>query len=156
MALTVFLVAWLIGVIGTFVPVLPATLIIFLGALAAAFLEDFQRLSWPWLVGIALVTLFASLVDNLAGSWGARKYGGSRAAAWGALLGSLVGLFLPFGLLIGPALGALTAELLFMRRPLAEAVGSVWGTLVGLLTGIAAKFVLHVLIGVVVLWRLLS
>lgn len=151
-----FLVVWVVGVVGTFIPVLPATLIIFGGALLAAFLEDFSRLTWPWLVGIGLVTLLASVVDNLAGGWGARKYGGSRAAAWGAVLGSLVGLFIPFGLLIGPAAGALVAELLVMRRPLAEAVRSVWGTLVGLLTGIAAKFVLHLLIGAVVLWRLLT
>jgi len=154
MTTLVFTVAWLVGVVGTFVPVVPATLVIFAGALLAGYLEGFSALSWPWLVGLGLVALFASLVDNLASGWGARKFGGSKAAMWGAILGGLAGLFIPFGLLIGPFVGALLAEVLFVRRALPDAVRSAFGTLVGLLTGIAAKFVLHVLMGVLVLWRL--
>lgn len=153
-ATLIFLAVWIIGLVGTFIPVVPATLVIFLGALLAGYLEGFDALSWPWLVGIGLVTLFASLVDNLASAWGARRFGGSSAAMWGAILGSLVGLLIPFGLLVGPFAGALLAELAVRRRPVREAARSAFGTLVGLLTGIAAKFVLHVLIGIVVLWRL--
>jgi len=152
--ITIFLVAWIIGLIGTFVPVVPATLVIYIGALIAAYVDGFTHLTWVWLVALGLVTLAASLVDNVASGWGARKYGGSKAAMWGAILGSVVGLFIPFGLLVGPGVGALLAELVIMRRPMREALSSTWGTLVGLLAGIAAKFTLHVLIGIVVLWRL--
>ena len=154
MATLVFVIAWLIGVVGTFVPILPATLIIFLGALLAGFLEGFERLNWVWLLGLGLVTLAASLIDNLASGWGARKFGGSKAAMWGAVLGGLAGFWLPFGLIVGPLGGALAAELAFARRPVAEVVRSAWGTLVGLLAGIAAKFVLNILMGFAVLWRL--
>ena len=38
------------------------------------------------------------LVDNLASAWGARKYGGSRAAMWGALIGG----FLDDDVRVGP------------------------------------------------------
>ena len=154
-AFLVFALCWLAGLVGTFVPVVPATLIILLGAVVATFINGFQL--WPdlpFLLTFALITLAISLVDNLASAWGARRYGGSRAAGWGALLGGLVGLFLPFGLLLGPLAGALTAELLWTRKPFLAALRAAWGTLIGLLAGIAAKFVLHVLVGLLELWRL--
>ncbi len=151
----VFLLAWVIGMIGTFVPVVPATLIIFAGALAATLLGGFQP--WPdlpFLITFGVITLLISLIDNVASAWGARRYGGSKQAAWGALIGGLVGLFIPFGLLVGPLLGALTAELLIVRKPPLAALKSAYGTVLGVLGGVAAKFALHLLIGVWELWRL--
>ncbi|KQR41118.1 DUF456 domain-containing protein [Deinococcus sp. Leaf326] len=151
----VFLVAWLIGMVGTFVPALPATVIIFAGTVAATLLDGFQV--WPdlpFLLTFAVLTVLISLVDNVASAWGARKYGGSKQAIWGALIGGLVGIFIPFGLIVGPLAGALIAELFVVRKPLTGALRAAWGTLVGLLTGIAAKLVLHLMIGVYELWRL--
>ncbi|GGM01703.1 DUF456 domain-containing protein [Deinococcus aerophilus] len=155
LAFLVFLVAWVVGLAATFMPVLPATLIIFLGALAATLLDGFQL--WPdlpFLLTFAALTVLISLVDNLASAWGARRYGGSRQAVWGALLGGLVGIFVPFGLLLGPLVGALLAELLLVGKSVPDALRSAWGTLVGLLTGLAAKLVLHLLMGGYALWRL--
>ncbi|WP_407568687.1 DUF456 domain-containing protein [Deinococcus altitudinis] len=151
----VFLLFWVVGMVGTFIPVVPATLLIFVGSVIATLMDGFQP--WPdlpFLVTFAALTLAISLIDNFASAWGARKYGGSRQAGWGALIGGVAGLFLPFGLIVGPLAGALLAELLVVRKPFAEALRSAWGTLVGLLTGIAAKFVLHLLLGLFELWRL--
>ena len=122
-AFVVFLLFWLVGVVGTFIPVVPATLIILLGTFVATFMNGFH----PWpdlpiLLTFTLVTVAISLVDNLASAWGARRYGGSRQAGWGALAGGLVGIFLPFGLLVGPLAGALLVELLWVRRPFLEAL----------------------------------
>ncbi|WP_425147920.1 DUF456 domain-containing protein [Deinococcus sp.] len=154
-AFIVFLIFWLVGVVGTFVPVLPATLIIFVGTLVATFISGF---SWwpdlPLLLTFAAITIATSLVDNVASAWGARRYGGSRQAGWGALIGGVVGLFIPFGLLVGPLAGALLAELLWVRKPPLAALRAAWGTLIGLLTGIVAKFVLHILLGLLELWHL--
>lgn len=151
----VFLLCWLISMVGTFIPVIPATLIIFVGSVIATLMDGFQP--WPdlpFLISFAALTVAISLIDNLASAWGARKYGGSRQAGWGALIGGLVGIFIPFGLIVGPLAGALIAELVWVRKPPLDALRAAWGTLIGLLTGIAAKFVLHLLIGVFELWRL--
>ena len=148
----VFLVAWLVGMAGTFVPALPATVIIFAGTVAATLLDGFQV--WPDLPFLLTFAVITVLIDNVASAWGARKYGGSKQAIWGALIGGLVGIVLPFGLIVGPLAGALIAELFVVRKPLQEALRAAWGTLVGLLTGIAAKLVLHLMIGVYELWRL--
>lgn len=155
LAFLVFLVAWVVGMVGTFVPALPATLIIFAGTVAATFMDGFQV--WPdlpFLLTFAVITFLISMIDNVASAWGARRYGGSKQAVWGALIGGLVGIFLPFGLIVGPLAGALIAELFVVRKPVVDATRAAWGTLIGLLTGIAAKLVLHLLIGVYELWRL--
>lgn len=155
LAFLIFLVAWIVGMAATFVPVLPATLIIFLGALGATLLDGFQV--WPdlpFLLTFGALTVLIGFVDNVASAWGARRYGGSKQAVWGALIGGLAGLFIPFGLIVGPLAGALLAEVLLVRKTLPDALRSAWGTLVGLLTGLAAKLVLHLLMGLYELWRL--
>ena len=151
----VFLVAWLVGMACTFIPAVPATLIIFLGSVAAALLDGFQAgRDLPFLLVFGVITLLIMSIDNVASAWGARKYGGGREAMWGALVGGLLGIFIPLGLLVGPLAGALVAELVFARRPFQDALRSAWGTLVGLLAGIAAKVVLHLIVGLYELWRL--
>ncbi|PTA66652.1 DUF456 domain-containing protein [Deinococcus arcticus] len=157
LAFLIFLVAWIIGMVGTFVPVVPATAIIFLGSVAATLVDGFQP--WPdlpFLITFLAITILIGLVDNVASAWGARKYGGSKQAVWGALIGGVVGILpiIPFGLIVGPLLGALIAELVVVKKPPADALRAAWGTLVGLLTGLAAKLVLHLLIGLYELWRL--
>ncbi|WP_221089130.1 DUF456 domain-containing protein [Deinococcus aquaedulcis] len=157
LAFLIFLVAWIIGMVGTFVPVVPATAIIFLGSVAATLVDGFQP--WPdlpFLLTFLVITILIGLVDNVASAWGARKYGGSKQAVWGALIGGVVGILpiIPFGLIVGPLVGALIAELVVVKKAPADAMRAAWGTLVGLLTGLAAKLVLHLLIGLYELWRL--
>lgn len=155
LAFLVFLIAWIIGVVGTFFPVMPATLIIFLGSVAATLMDGFQP--WPdipFLATLAVVTLLIMSVDNVASAWGARKYGGSPQAMWGALIGGFVGIFIPLGLIIGPLAGAFLAEFIVVKKPFADSLKAAWGTLIGLLAGIAAKLILHILVGIYELWRL--
>ena len=80
----VFVILWLGGVAATFFPVVPATIIIWAAALLHALLTGFQPLDRTFLIGLALVGSSAFVIDNLAAAWGARKFGGSSAAGWGA------------------------------------------------------------------------
>ncbi len=158
-AFLVFLVSWIAGLIGNFFPLMPAILVVFVGLVAATFLQGFEPArDIPFLVVMGIITIFITLVDNVASAWGSRKYGGSKAGMWGAIIGGVLGMFLPvgalIGLLVGPLLGALIAELLVVRRSFKEALRSAWGTLVGLATGMAAKFVLIFIVGLYELWRL--
>jgi hypothetical protein len=157
MATLVFIVIWLAALVATFVPIIPATFVIWLAALLHAVLTGFQPLNWGFLLGLGVLAVAASLVDNLAAAWGARRYGGSSAAGWGALVGGLVGIFLgPLGLLVGPFLGAVVAELFVTGKPLPEALRSGVGTLLGLLGGIGAKFLIHLAMGIIVLVRVFT
>ena len=157
MATLLFIVIWLAALIATFIPIVPATLLIWGAALLHAVLTGFQPIGWGFLAGLGVLAVAAMLVDNLAAAWGAKKFGGSSAAGWGALAGGLVGLLLgPLGFVIGPFLGAVLAELLVTRKSLLEAVRSGVGTLLGLLGGIGAKLVIHIVMGALVLVRIFS
>ena len=152
-----FVILWLAALVATFVPVIPATLIIWLAALLHAVLTGFQPLTWGYLIALAVLAGFAFVIDNIAAAWGARKFGGSSAAAWGALLGGLVGLFLgPLGFLFGPILGAVLAEMLISKKEPLEALRSGVGTLLGMLGGIGAKLLIHLAMGVLVLIRIFT
>lgn len=157
MATLLFTLIWLGALIATFVPVIPATLIIWSAALLHAVLTGFQPITWGFLAALGVLAIAAMLVDNLAAAWGARKFGGSSAAGWGALIGGLVGLLLgPLGFMIGPFLGAVLTELIFTRKSILEAISSGVGTLLGLLGGIGAKLVIHMVMGALVLIRIFS
>jgi uncharacterized protein YqgC (DUF456 family) len=150
-----FVVIWVAGLALTFVPVVPATWIIWGAALLNAVLTGFTPINWTFLIVLALIALVAVTIDNVAAAWGARKFGGSSAAGWGALVGGLVGLFLgPIGFLIGPFAGAVLAEMLISRREPVDAIKSGLGTLAGMLGGIGAKLVVHAAMGVLVLLRI--
>ena len=151
------MILWLAGVAATFFPVVPATIIIWAAALLHALLTGFQPLDWTFLIGLALVGSSAFVIDNLAAAWGARKFGGSSAAGWGALLGGIAGIFVlpPFGFLICPVIGAVMLEMLVSKKSIEEALKSGVGTLVGMLGGIGLKLLIHIGMGVMVILRLL-
>lgn len=154
LAFLVFLLIWLVGVVGTFIPVVPATLLIFVGSVIATLIDGFQFSDFWFLLGLGAISIAIGFVDNLTSIWGTRKYGGSKRAAWGAFWGSIVGLVIPMGLIVGPLGGAFLVEMYLEKKPVDQALRSAWGTFVGLLTGIAAKLVLHILVGIYELNRL--
>lgn len=147
-----FVLVWVVGLVGTFVPVLPATLIILAGALLHELLVGFSELSRPTWIWLALITLAVFAVDNLAGLIGARRYGAGRAGVWGAFIGGILGLFVlpPLGVFVMPLVGAFVAESLGGKSADA-ALRAAWGTFVGMLGGMAGKFLLHLMMGILVL-----
>ena len=146
-----FILLWLGALITTFVPIVPATLIIWGAALLHALLTGFQPLTWGYLLALGILAATAMLVDNLAAAWGAKKFGGSSYAAWGALIGGLVGIFLgPLGFLIAPFLGAVLLEVLLAKKSWLEAGKSGIGTLLGILGGVGAKLIIHLGMGILV------
>lgn len=145
-----------IGVVGLVLPVLPGAPLIFIGALLAAWAEDFQYLGTWSLIVLGVLTLIAIAVDFVAGAFGARRFGASRRAVTGATLGAIVGLFFGIpGVLVGPFIGAVVGEL-SIRRNLAAAGKAGVGAALGLALGTAAKLaVAFAMVGVIVVARLL-
>lgn len=134
-----FIVAGLAGLV---VPVLPGPPLLLIGLILAAWAEDFIHVGWLSLLLIGLLALLAVVGDLLASAFGARRYGASRLAVAGALLGGVVGIvFGPIGFLLGPFVGAVLGELLQGRRP-GQAGRAGWGATLGLLLGTVLKLVL--------------
>jgi uncharacterized protein YqgC (DUF456 family) len=79
-------------------------------------------IGWFSLVAVAVLALVAELLEfSMTGRY-ARKYGGSRRAGWGAIIGGMIGAFVGFPVpIVGPVVGAF--------------IGSFCGALVAELTG---------------------
>ena len=75
-------------------------------AVGAAFLTGPDQFpGWPALAGMLAVCANMDIVEWFAASWGVRRRGGSAAAGWMALVGSLGGAIL--GGMVVPILGSL-------------------------------------------------
>lgn len=146
-------VAWLVamslmaaGLVGCVVPVLPGHLIILIGALAyRLMLGAAGGLSWGGFVVLVLFMVISQTFEWVSGAAGLKWFGGSRWGAVGAILGSLVGLFfMPFGLLLGPLIGAFLFEIVVARKQTTPAVVSGVGSVFGTLAGMVFKIVVGV------------
>jgi len=127
------------GLAGIVLPALPGVPAMFAGMLIAGWIDDFQRIGWITLTVLGILTAIAVIVDFAASVLGVKRVGASRLAMWGALIGTVVGLFfgLP-GLLFGPFIGAVAGELA-THGGISQAGRVGVATWLGLLFGTLAK-----------------
>jgi uncharacterized protein YqgC (DUF456 family) len=127
------------GLAGIVLPALPGVPLMFVGMLIAGWIDDFQRIGWITLTVLGILTAIAVIVDFAASVLGVKRVGASRLAMWGALIGTVVGLFfgLP-GLLFGPFIGAVVGELA-THGGISQAGRVGVATWLGLLFGTLAK-----------------
>ena len=112
-----------------------------------------------WTVfGIALLlAIVAEVIEFMLGGRFARKYGGSRRAGWGAILGGLIGAFVGIpipiiGSVIGAFIGAFVGAAALEMTTNPEMRGALrvgWGAFLGRVAAAAMKSAVSVLIGVV-------
>jgi hypothetical protein len=146
----------LTGFAGLVLPALPGIPMIYAGLFLAAWAEDFAYVGWVTLLILGLLAAISYFVDLAATAVGAKKFGASPRAIWGAAAGTLIGIFfgLP-GIIIGPFAGALVAELTHkndMQAATKAGVGATLGLLFGAILKIALAFTM---IGVFVVARLI-
>ena len=133
-----------IGLAGTILPALPGVPLVFAGLVIAAWIGDFQKIGWPTLTILAVLTSLAIAADFIATLLGAKRAGASKLALAGAAIGSIVGLF--FGLLgifVFPFVGAVVGELIARQRSNQAARVGV-ATWLGMLLGALAKLSLAI------------
>ena len=129
-----------IGILGCVLPVLPGVPLAYCGLLLLHATDKVQ-FSWQFLVIWAVVTIVVQVLDSVVPIWGTKRFGGSKMGVWGSTLGLLVGLFFgPWGIVLGPFLGAVDFELIDGKNTrLALKAG--WGSFVGLMTGTILKLI---------------
>ncbi|HET8810613.1 MAG TPA: DUF456 domain-containing protein [Flavobacteriaceae bacterium] len=128
-----------VGIMGSFLPVLPGLPISWLGLLLFHFIPGIEM--DYWFLGITLVvTIVLFVLDYVIPAEGTKRFGGSKAGAIGTTVGLIVGLFFPFGILIGPFLGALVGELIFNKTNSKTALKAAFGSFIGFLAGTFINF----------------
>ena len=137
----------LVGIIGSFLPVLPGPPLSWVGLLLL-YLSKTVPDDWVFL-GITLaVALFVFTLDYIIPVVGTKKFGGTKAGMLGTTIGLLVAIFFPvfgiFGIVIWPFLGALIGELL-NKAESKDAMKAAFGSFLGFLTGTFLKFLVAVI-----------
>jgi uncharacterized protein YqgC (DUF456 family) len=139
------------GVIGAVVPALPGIPMIFGGIWLIAGVDRYHHLGQWWLLGIAGVGAVGLTLDLLAGALGAKRVGASKQAVWGALVGTVIGLFLGLpGLLLGPFIGAVLGELAAgesVLRSTHVGVGAWFGLVLGTIIKLVSSLMMVALFG---------
>jgi uncharacterized protein YqgC (DUF456 family) len=131
----------LVGLIGCILPVLPGPPISYFGLLMLHF-TDKHQFSTDFLIMWAVIAIGVTILDNVVPVWGTKRYGGSKKAIWGSVLGLIVGLifFPPFGIIIGPFVGAVIGEMIAGKSGY-DAFLSGFGAFMGFLGGTILKLI---------------
>ena len=103
----------LLGLLGSVVPALPGPPLSFIGLLFLKW-SGYGSFSIAFLLLWGAIMAAVTVMDYILPALMTKKFGGSRAAVLGSVLGLIAGMlfFAPMGLLIGPFLGALAGELI--------------------------------------------
>ena len=133
----------LLGIIGSFIPIIPGPLTSWSGLLILSFSSSIT-ISTFFLVLSFIIALFIFIIDNIISILGAKKFGGGKGSIIGSSIGLILGIIFlgPFGLLFGPFTGAFLGELYMNQDNKKGALKAAIGALLGFITGVSLKFMI--------------
>lgn len=136
-----------IGIAGCILPVIPGQILSWSSLLILQLTSD-PPFTAEFLVIWALVTAGVTLLDYYVPIWGTKKLGGSKKGIWGATIGLIIGIFFfpPFGLIIGPFVGAYLGEVV-AGKDSKTAFRSGLGSFVGFVAGTMMKLAISFIMG---------
>ena len=109
--LIVAIVLMLVGIAGSFLPVLPGPPLSY-AALWVMQLRSDPPFTLTFLLIMLGVTLLVTALDYWVPIYGTKRFGGTKYGVWGCTIGLVAGLFFPpWGIILGPFVGALLGEL---------------------------------------------
>ena len=136
-----------IGIIGCFVPVMPGPPISYGGLLVFHFFSSYT-IKEDVLWFMAFVVIAATVFDLWVQIYGVKKFGGTKKAVNGSIIGLIIGIFFfpPFGIIIGPFLGAFIGAKIEAKEDMNRAIKIAFGALAGFLGGTILKVVFSIYI----------
>ncbi|WP_295833157.1 DUF456 domain-containing protein [uncultured Winogradskyella sp.] len=138
------LLLMLLGLAGSFLPVLPGPLTSWLGLFVLSY-ADGVTISKTFLIVTFIVALLIFILDYIIPVVGTKRFGGSKSGMIGTSLGLVVGLLspIPFGIIIGPFLGAIIGELMH-KNDVNRATKAAFGSFIGFVTSTFLKFIIAI------------
>ena len=131
----------LVGFAGAVLPILPGPQLSWVALLLLKFSSFGENVTWLWIAIFAAIVIVVVVLDYYVPIWGTKKFGGTRAGMWGATIGLIIGLFFsPVGIILGPFLGALLAELLAGNSK-EHSLRAAFGAFIGFLFGVGLKLI---------------
>ncbi len=137
--------AGIIGIAGSVIPGLPGPPISWLGLLILHIWGNGTNaagdpMSTKFLLIWLVITVIVCVIDYVVPAYFTRITGGSKAAGRGAIIGLIIGMFVPpVGIILGTLAGAFLAEYLVSRKSGWQSTKSAVGALLGFLFGTGIK-----------------
>lgn len=148
----------ILGILGTFLPVLPGLLLSFCGLLIYKFVGNADLpMLYIWIFGI--LTALSAVLNYIIPAKTNRKYGGTRWGSVGSVIGTILGMIfipVPLGFLVGMFLGVFVGELLHDSRDRKKALNSVKGAMIGFIYGTGFNLVVGLAMFLVVLLNMIK
>lgn len=143
-----------IGLLGTFIPILPSTVIGWVAMLIFYLVSD-DGLCGTTMIWVTAAAVVVQLLDFILPLWGVKIFGGTKKGVRGATIGLLVasvwsftplGFLLPgfLAILLFPVIGAFVTEIYAQNGSLSKAMGGAMGSLLGFFLTVGFKFALIV------------
>lgn len=129
----------IVGILGCVIPGLPGPPLSFVGLLCLQWAGIEMGVTPLIIWGVA--TVIVTVIDFLLTPWMTKRFGGSKAGNWGAIIGLLVGFLLPFpfGPLVCPFAGAFIGEWVFNRSKSSTATKAAFGAFLSFFVGTGIK-----------------
>lgn len=143
----------IVGILGSFLPVLPGVPVSWLGLLVLHLAPSIPMNYW--FLGITFVV--AALIYAL--NWiipalGTKRFGGSRSGMIGATIGLVVGIIapIPLGIIIGPFIGAFIGEVI-NKSDRRSALRAAFGSFIGFLASSFMEFMVALAFLLLFVWK---
>ncbi len=135
----------ILGIIGSFLPVLPGPLTSWIGLLILH-LTNAVPMDSLFLIITVIIAILIWILDYIIPAIGTKRFGGTKYGMIGTSLGLIIGLLspIPGGIIIGPFVGALIGELI-NKSDSKTAFRAAFGSFIGFLTSTFIKFIVAVI-----------
>ena len=136
------LICCLIGIIGSFLPIIPGPVTSWLGILLLN-LTSAVEFNLNFVLITFTVAVSVGILDYIIPILGVKKLGGSRSGQIGTTVGLIVALVIlgPIGIIVGPFLGALLGEMT-TNKSFQNSLKPAFGSFIGVIAGSVIKFLI--------------
>ncbi|MDB2366778.1 DUF456 domain-containing protein [Flavobacteriaceae bacterium] len=140
--LIIGLLLCLIGIVGSFLPIIPGPVTSWLGILLLN-LTSVVDFNLNFVLITLTVAISVGILDYLIPVLGVKKLGGTRSGQIGTTLGLIIALIIlgPIGIIIGPFGGALLGEM-STKKSFQDSIKPAFGAFVGVVAGSVIKFLI--------------
>jgi uncharacterized protein YqgC (DUF456 family) len=135
----------IIGLIGSFLPVIPGPPLSWLGLLILHVTHAVE-MNLTLIIITGIIALIIFLLDYIIPAMGTKKFGGSKSGMIGTSIGLVIGLLspIPGGIILGPFLGAFIGEML-NKNDSKLAFKAAIGSFLGFLASTFIKFIVAII-----------
>lgn len=147
----------ILGILGTFLPVLPGLILSLAGLLIYKYGTD-TDLSMLYIWVFVILTVASAVLNYVIPAKTNKKYGGTNWGSIGSIIGTIIGIFLPIplGFLVGMFAGVFIGELLHDSKDMNKALRSTKGAFIGFIYGTGFSLVVGIAMLMVVVLDMIN